>query len=164
MSTTSRDDRRYLDELAVHLQLWSVPGERIGEILAEAEAHAAESGESLRGAFGDPKEYALQWAAAQPPRRRNWLRIAGYLLWGASAAVLTFGATGLAMGQDGLDWLLIVLGTLSCLGSAAFTPLDRIRDPRTGTHRGWSRTTTVLLALGMCVIIAGAGLVGAMLR
>jgi hypothetical protein len=33
MNTTSKGDQRYLDELAVQLQLWFVPGERVGPLL-----------------------------------------------------------------------------------------------------------------------------------
>jgi hypothetical protein len=168
MSTTlSTTDRRYLDRLAVHLRLLHVPGDRIGEILAEAEAHAAESGESLREAFGDPRSYACRWAPCPPPWR--WRGIIPALVGGAGWFTLTCGATAVAMHQRlpvvGLPaWTLLVVGAVLAVGWAATAPLDRIRDPRTGAHRGRSRTTVVLLALAMCAAIAAAGGIGAALH
>lgn len=169
MSTApSRADRRYLDHLAMHLQLWHVPGDRIGEILAEAEAHATESGESLHEAFGAPRTYALQWAPSRlpAPRRRS---VVGALVGAAGGFASTFGATGLAMDQRlplvGLPtWTLILVGTALSVGWAATAPLDRIRDPRTGAARGLSRTAIVLIALTMSAVVAGAGAIGAVLR
>ncbi|MCO1658471.1 HAAS signaling domain-containing protein [Pseudonocardia humida] len=166
--TLSKADRRYLEELAVHLQLRYVPGEQIGEILAEAEAHSAQSGEPLREAFGDPKEYAQQWAGA-PARRRWWTAAAAGVPSGLGGVALAWGATGLAMDQrlpvlDLPSWWLIVVGTLLTVGVWASVPVNRIRDPRTGATSGRSRTTVVLLALGMCATVAAAGLVGALLR
>lgn len=168
MDTLSKADRRYLEELAVHLQLRYVPGERIGEILAEAEAHTAQSGEALREAFGHPQEYALQWAGA--PRRRRWRTdVAVGVLSGLGGLALAWGATGLAMDHrlpvlDLPSWWLIVVGAVLTVGVSVFVPVNRIRDPRTGATGGWSRTTMVLLALGMCAAVAAVGLVGALLR
>jgi hypothetical protein len=168
MDTVSKADRRHLEELAVHLQLRHVPGERIGKILPEAEAHTAQSGEPLREAFGDPKEYARQWAGAPRLRRRRTDAAVG-VLSGLGGVALAWGATGLAMDQrlpvlDLPTWWLIVVGTVLVVGVGAFVPVNRIRDPRTGATSGWSRTTIVLLALGMCATVAAAGLVGALLR
>jgi hypothetical protein len=168
MSTTlSTADRHYLDRLAMHLRLLHVPGDRIGEILAEAEAHAAESGEPLAEAFGDPRSYACRWAPCPPPR--HWRSIVPGLVGGTGWFTQTYGATGLAMHQRlplvGLPaWALLVVGAALSVGWAAFAPLNRIRDPRTGAHRGRSRTTVVLLAAAMCAFIAGAGAIGAALH
>ena len=168
MDTLSKADRRYLEELAVNLQLRYVPGERIGEILTEAQAHTAESGEPLREAFGDPEEYARQWAGA--PRHRHWrMAAASGVPSGLGGIALAWGATGLAMDQrlpvlDLPSWWLIVVGTVLTVGVCVFVPVNRIRDPRTGATSGWSRTTIVLLALGLCATVAAAGLVGALLR
>jgi hypothetical protein len=56
VSTTT--DRQYLYRLGYHLQTRGLPDERIDDILSEAQAHSAHSGESLREAFGPPREYA----------------------------------------------------------------------------------------------------------
>jgi hypothetical protein len=158
-------DRRYLSHLATHLKLLHVPGDRIGEILAEAEAHAAESGEPLREAFGDPRDYACRWAPSPPAAR--WRRAVPGLVGGAGWFVLTLGATALGMHRPlaGLPAsALIPLGAALVVGWAAFAPLTRIRDPRTGALRGRSRTTVVLLVLGMCAFIVGWGAIGAALH
>jgi hypothetical protein len=174
MNTTRRTpaqqkaDRRYLDQLAVHLQNWYVPGDRIGEILAEAEAHAAASGEPLREAFGDPKEYARQWAV--PPGRKRWRRIVPIALLAALGGfTLAWGATAIALDQSvpvlGLPpWVALVLGFALSLAGLALAPLNRIRDPRTGALRGPSRLTLMSLAALMCAVVAAAGAVGALLR
>jgi hypothetical protein len=158
-------DRRYLDRLATHLRLLHVPGDRIGEILAEAEAHAAESGEPLAEAFGDPRSYACRWAPNPPPS--PWRRAVPGLVGCAGWFVLTLGATALGMRQPlgGLPaWALIPLGAALVVGWAAFAPLIRIRDPRTGALRGRTRTTVVLLVLVMCAFIVGWGAIGAALH
>lgn len=67
-------DRSYVEELTIALRARDVPGARIGEVLAEVRAHAAESGEPAREAFGPPQAYADAVVAAmradlrkQPP-------------------------------------------------------------------------------------------------
>jgi hypothetical protein len=169
MSTTQgKADRRYLDHLAAHLKLLDVPGERIGEILAEAEAHAAESGESLSEAFGDPKTYARQWAGCPKPSLQ-WRSVGTAMIGCTGGLALSLGATGLAMDQrlplvGWPTWTLLVLGTALSVGWAAVAPLHRIRDPRTGALSGRSRTAVVLIGLLVCALIAGAGALGAALR
>lgn len=166
--TLGKADRRYLDELTVRLQLLFVPGDRIGEILAEAEAHSAATGEPLREAFGEPAEYARQWAA--PRRRRRWARAVVFgLLAALCSGLLTLGATALVTSPDGWAlglpaWVLIALGTLGVLGIAAVLPVNVVRDPRTGTRSGRGRPALVLLALGMCAVVVAAGLIGGLLR
>jgi hypothetical protein len=170
MDTLGKADRRYLDELTVHLQLDRVPGDRIGEILAEAEAHAAATGEPLREAFGDPKEYAAQWAAPRP--RRWWARAVVFgILGGLFSGLLTVGAHALAAGPENLPfdlplppWALLVVGTLGVVGIAAVLPINVIRDPRTGARTGWGRPALVLLGLGLSVLIIAAGALVGLLR
>jgi hypothetical protein len=156
-------DRRYLDRLATHLRLRQVPGDRIGEILAEAQAHAAESGEPLAEAFGDPRSYACRWAP-DPPRRR---RVVPGLVGAAGWAVLTLGATALGVRRPLLGlpaWALVALGAALVLGWAARAPLTRIRDPRTGALSGRSRASVVLVALGTAAAVVGWGAIGAALH
>lgn len=55
--------RRYLmdpwrDNLVTELRLRGLPGRRIGEALAEVDAHCADSGQTPDDAFGEPKAYA----------------------------------------------------------------------------------------------------------
>jgi hypothetical protein len=55
-------DRKYRDELILALRLRDISGERVGDVIAEVEAHVAETGEDPRVAFGPPKEYAAKVA------------------------------------------------------------------------------------------------------
>lgn len=49
---------KYTHDLMVALRCNNVPGDRIGDVLAEVESHLAATGEDPREAFGDPTEYA----------------------------------------------------------------------------------------------------------
>ncbi len=51
-------DPQWAEAVLLELRLRGVPGARIGEVLAEVEAHCVESGEDARSAFGDPEVYA----------------------------------------------------------------------------------------------------------
>ncbi|MGW5794810.1 hypothetical protein ACWEV3_29720 [Saccharopolyspora sp. NPDC003752] len=55
-------DKKYRDELLVALRMHEISGERVGEVLAEVEAHVTETGENPVEAFGRPREYAAQVA------------------------------------------------------------------------------------------------------
>lgn len=48
----------WAEALLLELRLRGVAGPTIGAVLAEVEAHCADSGESARDAFGDPVDYA----------------------------------------------------------------------------------------------------------
>jgi hypothetical protein len=85
------------------LRLLDVPGERIGQILAEVETHVADTGLDSVDAFGEPGEYAATYAvAANSPiaqgGSRHWLRdlgIAGVSATACGAATLgAFHLTG----------------------------------------------------------------------
>ena len=73
----------YLENLTIQLRLLEVPGDRIGQILAEVETHAADTGLDPGDAFGEPGEYAATYAATAPAsavargRSRGWLRDLG---------------------------------------------------------------------------------------
>jgi hypothetical protein len=160
-ATIHRADRQYLYRLGYHLQIRGLPDERIEDILAEAQAHTAHSGESLREAFGSPCQYARRWDMTPNPRR--WVRS---LLFGAVGAVgggaLATGAARLA-GAAAWFWpvLLLVLGTAVLVGAAAVIPLRALRDPVSACPRV-PRRTAVLAVLGFCLVIAAAGFVGAL--
>lgn len=51
-------DPRWTEALLLELRLQGVPGDRIGAVLAEVDAHCVDSGESAQDAFGDPVAYA----------------------------------------------------------------------------------------------------------
>ena len=62
----------YVEQLVLELRMRDVPGDRIGQVAAEVEAHVAESGEDPADAFGPAGEYAehVRSTLGTPPRRR----------------------------------------------------------------------------------------------
>ncbi len=60
--------KAYETELVMALRVQRVPGERIGEVVAEVQAHVADSGEDPTVAFGPAQQYAKQFESG--PRRR----------------------------------------------------------------------------------------------
>jgi PadR family transcriptional regulator PadR len=70
-------------------------GRRIGEVLAEVEAHCADSGQSPAEAFGDPEAYAAEVTPGwQPPRARSWLLQAVATPLGVTALLSGAAASG----------------------------------------------------------------------
>lgn len=51
----------YESRLILSLRMLDVPGDKIGQIVAEVQAHVAETGEDPEAAFGAPDEYAKQF-------------------------------------------------------------------------------------------------------
>lgn len=112
----------YLDSLLLQLRLLDVPGDRIGQILAEVETHVADTGLGPVDAFGEAGEYAAAYvaAAAAPPAlggSRGWLPDLGVaMVAGMAGAALVEGLVHLAGSADitvrGLGgWLAVgVLG------------------------------------------------------
>jgi uncharacterized membrane-anchored protein len=70
----------YHENLLIQLRLRDVPGDRIGQILAEVETHVADTGLDPVDAFGEPGEYAATYAAtyaaeaATAHHANGWLR------------------------------------------------------------------------------------------
>ncbi|KAA5833635.1 hypothetical protein F1721_15315 [Saccharopolyspora hirsuta] len=85
-------DAKYRDELLLALRLHEISGERVGEVLAEVEAHVRETGEDPVEAFGSPREYAAQVAEQldSSTGKRSSLEIAISAL--ATAALVMFGS------------------------------------------------------------------------
>jgi hypothetical protein len=82
----------YVDQLTLELRRRDVPGIRIGEVIAEIEAHIAESGDSPLDAFGPPPQYAATVAAALGPPVQEvprWLRFARLYAVGLGAMLVT---------------------------------------------------------------------------
>jgi hypothetical protein len=164
VTTTDRSDRHYLHRLGYHLQARGLPDEQIDDILAEAQSHAAQSGESLQEAFGSPRDYARRWDV--PATRGRWLPVLAIgVAVAVGSAALYAGAIGLAGDDAGFGltppWLL-VLGTAVLVGTAAVAPLRALRDAISTFPRP-SRSAVVLMTLGYCAIMVAAGVVGALL-
>jgi hypothetical protein len=58
---------KYREELHTALRMYDIAGTRVGDVLAEVEAHVVETGEDPVEAFGTPREYAAQVAAQLDP-------------------------------------------------------------------------------------------------
>ena len=88
------------------LRLLDVPGERIGQILAEVETHVADTGLDPVQAFGEPGEYAAACVAASGSApdlggSRRWLRDLGIAgVSGTACSVATVGAFHLTGSVD----------------------------------------------------------------
>ena len=151
MTTTDDGVRRYRDRLLYSLRMRDVPGERIGQVLAEVEAHVAETGEDPVEAFGPPQEYAVQ-VVAVTGRVGRWRLTPRVAVVSLLIALGAFAATSWTMG--GLVGLVadspeggpfglgpfqeLVLGLV--VGAAVMAVLvrhtrreeDPVLDPRTG--------------------------------
>lgn len=159
------DKPDYLDDLVLELRVLDVPGDRIGEIMAETESHLAESEESPEQTFGAVGDYARELVAREgeaPPRvvdtsstlslilsgmkASDWvILVASFTVTGIGAAALLNGVLALGFGADtwfGLPaWLLVVVGVLLIgaflLGVRRLD--DPIIDPRTGRRVEFDR-------------------------
>lgn len=163
MNTRSRPDQKYLDDLLLHLRMRDVPGARIGEILAEVEAHSAASGETLQEAFGDPKAYAAQWAPSlgrpSPRSPRYWLpKLPGMVFAGAGGWALADGAFSIGNGAPSLFGLpgiwVALIGCLVLAASVATIPVDRVVDPRTGEQTTAGKRTLVMVFVALFGTVA----------
>jgi hypothetical protein len=91
----------YVNQLVLALRMRDVPGERIGQVIAEVEAHVAESRETPVDAFGSAEEYADRVSAAldrHGTKRHNQARRAMLIGWPITLAAMlvTDGVAGLA--------------------------------------------------------------------
>lgn len=147
----------YLDDLIFELRMLDVPGDRIGQIMAEAENHLAESGETGPEAFGPARAYASQLASVEgyAPQDKDsqgiWrvlvdgvtardvlIGVAAFLLCGVGAAALLNGAFALIWEVRtwfGFNpWVLVAGGAalLACFLFFVKFLSDPIVDPRSG--------------------------------
>lgn len=66
----------YTQALTTQLRLRKVPGDRIGQVVAEVESHVRETGEDPVEAFGQPGSYSAQFAGRRRPvGRGRWLSL-----------------------------------------------------------------------------------------
>lgn len=168
MNTRSREDQKYLDDLLLHLRWRDVPGARIGEILAEVEAHADATGEPLVEAFGSPKAYAKQWERGAPNGFRYWLPLLPAIaLNGVGGWTLANGGYAIGAGEPalfGLPGIVVALvGVGIALVGMAMIKIDRVVDPRSGRPITSSRRAFLVLIAaaygGFVVLMAGLGAV-----
>lgn len=119
-------DPRWVDAFVLEARLRDVPGDRIGDALAEVGAHCRDSGEPADVGFGDPTAYARAVAETFPTPRPSWLPHLAPLVVEITGMVVVITAVGeLARGRDvtvtwGLLAMLAVLvagcGVVALLG------------------------------------------------
>lgn len=164
-------EQTYREQLTYHLRMRDLPGDRIGEALAEVEAHTAETGEDPQEAFGPAKQYAREVAAAVGVTRGSWrldpgtivsALVIGALSW-ISTMLLAGGILALA-GSGDPDWGLSARWELSLgvVGAAVTTAVvtvvsyrrdDPVRDPRTGTSETLPRWVLPALFVGLYALV-----------
>lgn len=163
--STHTVEKRYLTDLAYALRLRNISGVRIGEIMAEVEAHTAESGQSAREAFGSPKEYARQFEpAADDPGRRQWGKQAwtGALTAAIGAWLFAAGAFAGMAGENLIKlpgWWACAIGAAILLVTFSVIPLDAIIDPRRPSSRryGWKWFMTWVVGIMIVVLLVIVG-------
>ncbi len=147
MSTTKHT---YADELLYALRVLDVPGPRIAEALAEVDSHVVETGEDPHEAFGPPRQYAAEVAAAlgRPGTPQARAVAGGALTYGVGSTVASWllldGALSLGSGEPallGLPGIALVLlglagGAVLLVGMWRLAHADdvAVRDPRDGAE------------------------------
>ncbi len=86
-------DRKYRDDLVKALRVHEISGTRIGEVVAEVEAHVTETGEDPVEAFGKPRDYARQVVAQLDTATGKRSTGAAILTMVAGGALAMFGQT-----------------------------------------------------------------------
>lgn len=157
--STRTEERRYLSDLTIALQLRDIPGDRIGEIVAEVEVHTAESGQRAADAFGPAKDYARQFEPADSRTRRpGWQTWAGALAAAIGAFLLVDGAFAGMANEDvfGIPgWWACGIGVVVLLVTSSLMPLNVVVDPRRPRARRRGRAWLLgWVAGGMVVVIA----------
>lgn len=131
----SADLSSYRSDLILALRLRDIPGDRIGEIVAEVESHVADTGEEPREAFGTAAEYAASFTGQE---RVNWGWADALLALGAALGgwLIADGLLGLV--SDPMTplpaWALLVAGVVLALPVLRHVrrSASTVRDPRTG--------------------------------
>jgi hypothetical protein len=153
----------YRRDLIVALRMREVPGDRIGEIVAEVESHVTDTGEDPMDAFGRPRDYAASLTSVYG-RRRPWLLLGLSLLGAASGWLLATGVFGLVSGvaKGPLPpWADLAVGALLALPTAVIATRgsNRVLDPRTGEDLvPGPRWVGAGLLLVLLLVVAGVAL------
>jgi len=148
------------DALVIELRLCEVPGDRIGEVLAEVDAYCTDSGQTPTKAFGDPITYARSLIDVHAPIRGLRETARKLLLATAQAFATMAGVFGLLNGVDGLvhgDMAEVTAGQL--IGVAAGTAMfplvvTAVFNPAV-FRRGWA----LGLVMAAAFLAAGAPVV-----
>lgn len=134
------------EQFLLQLRIREVSGSRIGDLLAEVQAHCADTGESPEQAFGDPATYA---AAVSGNRRTTPLWRVGLQ---AAVGVIAAGGVLLAVGglAAGSPAVISAGGVAVVLLAGVGVPLVFRGLGDTGPSRWWTQVL-LLLMLGTAV-------------
>ncbi|NYI41003.1 hypothetical protein [Demequina lutea] len=127
----------YTKELIYELRLRDIPGDVIGDAVAQVESHIADTGEDPADAFGSPPDYAATFGEPKP-LAHLWPRlVAGWLTGFALSGVIIDGVFALIRGDRtawGIDPVVAIvagsLGLVTFFAAITFLWGDRIKDPR----------------------------------
>ena len=154
----------YCHTLMLALRLRDVPGDRIGEIVAEVESHVSDTGEDPTEAFGTPRAYAE--ALTEGRGGEPWWHVGlNVVSAGVGGWFVAQGVLGLLLGQTYLNqsgWLWLGVGLVLALPSAVivYRRSTRIRDPRTGRDMTpmsyWGLTALIGLPIALVLVAWGA--------
>lgn len=162
--TAAPDTAAYRQALITALRLKDVPGDRIGELVAEVESHVADTGEDPVEAFGPAAAYAASLTDEHRPD--PW--------WHTAALVVGSMISGWLLAQGALSWLLgetylgrpgwvwVLVGLVVAVPAALRVRArsSRVRDPRTGSDLvptpWWAPLLLVALPVGVVVVAYGA--------
>ena len=150
-------DDTYQQRLILALRLKDVPGERIGEIVAEVESHVAETGEDPNDAFGPPRQYAASLGDEHRPPPR-WFTAVSIIGSAVDGWLLTQGLLGVLLGKTYLGvsgWVWIVAGLVIGVpgGVSVWRRSSRVRDPRTGEDLVRFSPGGLVVLLGLPVVV-----------
>jgi uncharacterized membrane protein len=151
-------DRAWLDAFVVELRLRDVPGARIGDALAEVDAHCVDSGEEAAAAFGDPVAYARSLdlppvaGAAGEVRRvvaAVAIQLAGLLLLPATAAAVARGAEVAIAGGT----LLASVLAIAAVSGLAVAPSGALRVVLGRPVVAWAGLTAITAAVALPAVL-----------
>ncbi|GMA39377.1 hypothetical protein [Mobilicoccus caccae] len=182
-------DQAWIDDMVVELRLRDVKGTVIGDAVAAVESHCADSGETPREAFGDPREYArsLEFGESQQEDTSpgEWVRVLapvvvgllGFVLSNATVLALTRGHDVVAIGWGIVAFLLVlalvvvvaskilrVLVTNTVLGILFFVGSITLMTVLAAAWRATAFTIPVPLAGVVAIALLVASVIGARLQ
>lgn len=156
--TTRDTSSEYTQRLILALRLKDVPGDRIGEIVAEVESHVTDTGEDPVEAFGTPRAYAASLIDEHRPDPW-WVTTLSIVTSAAAGWLLAQGTLALLFGSDYAGqpgWVWLGLGLVVGIPGAisVWRRSSRVRDPRTGADLVPFSPGGVLVLHGFPVLFA----------
>jgi hypothetical protein len=136
------------DALIAELRLREVPGDRIGEALAEVDAHCADSGQTPDEAFGDPVGYARTLVDVHVPGRQKHrlVRVTAQAFATLTGVFSVLNAAE-ALTADGPAEVTAGQLTAVVLGTATFVVVIKAVFTSAVYHRTWAFACVVMAGL-----------------